>query len=261
MNEVALLDLLDAIYQRSGTEEAWIAALARAADRLTGFGLGAVAYSYRVLSPKKAVLRAGAGHGTAVPRAEPILRETVEGMSEGMVRTASTLAVGVFSETGAFQDPVLANYAGRFQAHDVVMLNFGRREDGLGCMLAIHTPEERRPIAALRRLLARLGAHLALGLDLRFGPERELWGQLTARGGSNVGLACLSRREREVAARLAAGQRQKEVAFDLGLADSTVRVLASRAMAKLGVRTSRELIASLAPAPEEGAPPPVLTKM
>jgi DNA-binding NarL/FixJ family response regulator len=51
--------------------------------------------------------------------------------------------------------------------------------------------------------------------------------------------ASLSPRERQILDLLATGRSQKEVAFDLGVSDPTVRVLYSRAMRKLGRRRSR----------------------
>jgi DNA-binding NarL/FixJ family response regulator len=49
----------------------------------------------------------------------------------------------------------------------------------------------------------------------------------------------LSPRERQILELIATGRSHKEVAFDLGLSDATVRVLYSRAMKKLGRRSSR----------------------
>lgn len=56
------------------------------------------------------------------------------------------------------------------------------------------------------------------------------------------GPAALSRRERQVLAYAKLGHHNKLIAYELGIADSTVRVLLSRAAAKLGVRTRRELL-------------------
>ncbi|OJY24687.1 MAG: hypothetical protein BGO98_18805 [Myxococcales bacterium 68-20] len=55
--------------------------------------------------------------------------------------------------------------------------------------------------------------------------------------------AKLSERERQVVACLSMGQTNKEAAYELGLAHSTVRVLVARASAKLGVTTREELVA------------------
>lgn len=58
--------------------------------------------------------------------------------------------------------------------------------------------------------------------------------------------APLSPRERQILDLITAGQSQKEVAFDLGVSDATVRVLYSRAMKKLGRRRSRRPLESRA---------------
>jgi DNA-binding CsgD family transcriptional regulator len=55
-------------------------------------------------------------------------------------------------------------------------------------------------------------------------------------------VTALSEREREVVALAAIGRSNKFIAYELGLAHSTVRVLCSRAMVKLGVRSRAELI-------------------
>jgi DNA-binding NarL/FixJ family response regulator len=49
----------------------------------------------------------------------------------------------------------------------------------------------------------------------------------------------LSPRERQILGLVAGGRTQKETAFELGVADATVRVLYSRAMKKLG-RTKQQ---------------------
>ena len=59
------------------------------------------------------------------------------------------------------------------------------------------------------------------------GLERESDGSPTQR---------LSPRERQIMTLIIDGRTRKEVAFDLGIADSTVRVLYSRAMQKLSNR-------------------------
>ena len=56
------------------------------------------------------------------------------------------------------------------------------------------------------------------------------------------GLERLTEREREVVTRAARGCANKEIAYDLGLAHSTVRVLMARAAVKLGTRTRDQLV-------------------
>jgi DNA-binding CsgD family transcriptional regulator len=56
------------------------------------------------------------------------------------------------------------------------------------------------------------------------------------------GLARLTDRERQVVAFLALGRSTKEIAYSLGISDSTTRVLLSRAAVRLGARTRQELV-------------------
>jgi DNA-binding CsgD family transcriptional regulator len=56
------------------------------------------------------------------------------------------------------------------------------------------------------------------------------------------GLGGLSMRERQVVAYAALGHDNKVIAYDLGIAHSTVRVLLSRAASKLGVSSRQDLI-------------------
>jgi DNA-binding CsgD family transcriptional regulator len=56
------------------------------------------------------------------------------------------------------------------------------------------------------------------------------------------GLDSLSNRERQVVAFLALGRTTKEIAYQLGIADSTTRVLLSRAASKLRTETREELL-------------------
>jgi len=55
----------------------------------------------------------------------------------------------------------------------------------------------------------------------------------------------LTGREREIVELALLGSENKCIAYDLGLSDSTVRVLMRRAAIKLGVRTRRELLAKM----------------
>jgi DNA-binding NarL/FixJ family response regulator len=63
-----------------------------------------------------------------------------------------------------------------------------------------------------------------------------------ALGGFLLGTRRLSGREREVVVRLRRGQSTKAIAFDLGVAEVSVRVLLHRAEAKLGARNRGDLL-------------------
>jgi len=60
-----------------------------------------------------------------------------------------------------------------------------------------------------------------------------------------AGFSALTDREREVAAYLALGHSTKVIAYELGISDSTVRVLLRRVRHKLSVSTRAELLAAL----------------
>ncbi|MFZ5893356.1 MAG: helix-turn-helix transcriptional regulator [Myxococcota bacterium] len=59
------------------------------------------------------------------------------------------------------------------------------------------------------------------------------------------GPAALSEREKQVLGYAQLGHHNKLIAYELGIAQSTVRVLMSRAMSKLGVRTREELLQTI----------------
>jgi DNA-binding CsgD family transcriptional regulator len=56
------------------------------------------------------------------------------------------------------------------------------------------------------------------------------------------GLEMLTDRERQVVASAALGRSNKEIAYEIGIADATVRVLMSRACSRLGVSSRKELM-------------------
>jgi DNA-binding CsgD family transcriptional regulator len=64
------------------------------------------------------------------------------------------------------------------------------------------------------------------------------------------GPVALTEREKQILAYAVLGHHNKLIAYELGIADSTVRVLMARAAAKLGVRTRADLLRAFA----SGAP-------
>ncbi len=75
--------------------------------------------------------------------------------------------------------------------------------------------------------------------DLQTMPTYHGW-EVAERQGPRLPL---SPRERQILDAVLAGQTHKEVAFDLGVSNATVRVLYSRAMRKLGrARPTRRLV-------------------
>jgi DNA-binding CsgD family transcriptional regulator len=65
----------------------------------------------------------------------------------------------------------------------------------------------------------------------------------------SLGVAALTGREREIVEQATSGFSNKQIAYNLGISNATVRVLMARAAGRIGVRTRRELLAH--PAIEE----------
>ena len=59
------------------------------------------------------------------------------------------------------------------------------------------------------------------------------------------GIGRLSARERQVAELVSLGRSDKVIAYELGMAHATVRVLVARAARKLGTRTRAGLVKAL----------------
>jgi DNA-binding CsgD family transcriptional regulator len=79
---------------------------------------------------------------------------------------------------------------------------------------------------------------------------------------AHAGIGALTERERQIVRHASDGFTNKQIAYDLGISDATVRVLMARAANRIGVRTRRELLAHPAlrelrsqAAPENAAPP------
>jgi DNA-binding CsgD family transcriptional regulator len=65
-------------------------------------------------------------------------------------------------------------------------------------------------------------------------------------GAKPASIGLLSPREREVVLRALRGQPNKSIAYDMGLAQSTVRVLVARAATKVGASSRRQLLEMVA---------------
>jgi len=93
--------------------------------------------------------------------------------------------------------------------------------------------------AALARFTSRVDAQWSLLSKVRRGNEEFIVARRSVP--PSWPLETLTQREREVVSHLAVGHSLKQVAYELGLAFATVRVLSARAAKKFGVASSREL--------------------
>jgi FixJ family two-component response regulator len=69
-----------------------------------------------------------------------------------------------------------------------------------------------------------------------------LWREYTAKAGINSRLARLTPRERQVSTLVASGLLNKQIAFELGTSEKTVKVHRGRVMAKLEVTSVAQLV-------------------
>ncbi|MEO8178032.1 MAG: protein kinase [Deltaproteobacteria bacterium] len=99
----------------------------------------------------------------------------------------------------------------------------------------------------------------SLGGRWSFQKQPETVGKTHIRALANppcsVGPSALSAREQQVTALAALGRSNKLIAYELGLAHATVRVLIARAARKIGARSRAELITRLAAPSTNGGPP------
>lgn len=98
----------------------------------------------------------------------------------------------------------------------------------------------RKPQRVLAGWRALVRGRWTLVDDFESGGARYLVARTN--GAAARGPALLSARERQVLEQIALGHSDKLVAYELGLSHSTVRVLVSRARAKLGARSRADLI-------------------
>lgn len=97
------------------------------------------------------------------------------------------------------------------------------------------------PISALDNWRALVAARFSLVDHFESGGRRYIIA--VENSPLDLGPEVLTARERQVVAAIAGGRTTKLIAYELGLSDSTVRVLLTRAMRKLRVRTRGELVA------------------
>jgi FixJ family two-component response regulator len=96
--------------------------------------------------------------------------------------------------------------------------------------------------------------HLLAAVRAAFEKSRAARQERSARGAIDKRLAQLTAREREVLEHLIGGKLNKQVAFDLGTVEKTIKVHRSRIMQKMQVRSVAELVrlceaAGIKPAP------------
>ncbi len=117
-------------------------------------------------------------------------------------------------------------------------------EESVLRMEAARGPMRRRdPDGALDLWRTLVDAELTLLDHFERGGKRYVIAVANPPEAGEEKLATLSRRERQVVTAAAGGRSNKVIAYELGLAHSTVRVLLARAAQRLGATSRRELLA------------------
>lgn len=273
--------VLKAIYDGQRNDEHWLGGIAYAARNIISSGV--VAYTYDISSRGELhfleIAQAGLpSRGVeqlfdAAQRARPkSLRRAL-----GIRPTAALLSVALGSDFGA--EPRIGEAVKACGGSDILAVK-GATSSGRGCRLSWALPKSPVVTRSVQAQLRGLAVHLVTAWQLRDGNAQAVDEGLSADGcsaaGESVGfpsarwaviadfVSCgerylvvretsnarvnirpLTAREREIVMRMAAGATPKAIAYELGLSDSTVRVLMGRARAKLGLETRAALLEAL----------------
>jgi DNA-binding CsgD family transcriptional regulator len=124
----------------------------------------------------------------------------------------------------------------------------GRNPGGRGLAVVVNRRRRGSPSSEQRATLTRIAKHFAAAHRLR---ERLVHAPIEAFSDARSSARhavmdererALSPRERQVLTLAVRGHRNKQIAFELGIGHSTVRVLLTRAAKKLDVRSHHELL-------------------
>ena len=153
----------------------------------------------------------------------------------GTLAPAPDQATAVLETTGRIAHACSGAAADRLRdtLHDAVV----RMERARGPM------RRRDPDGAVKTWRTLVDAELTLLDHFERGGKRYIVAVANPPSTSAPGLASLPARERQVAVAAATGRSNKLIGYELGLADSTVRVLLARSARRLGARSRRELVA------------------
>lgn len=231
-----VLRILDACYQVERAPIPWLDGILEAMERTLAWDAGVGAILYDIVSDTE--FRLDAIRGRGVPSG--LLQAGTDAYRDprtwpSMVNYYRSHLCETLNEPVA--DPGMqTNYAGKIGGQ--VIIN-GADGSGKGCAIHVFSSRSVRLAASQQELLRRIAAHLATAYRLQ---------QLRANAQTQPGMGprgfdSLSGREQQVAVLATQGRSNKLIAYELGLAHSTVRVLITRACAKLGVSSRAQLVA------------------
>jgi DNA-binding CsgD family transcriptional regulator len=231
-----LLSILEAIYRVEVSEDRWLSGIAESFRPLAPDTLGVSAYTYELSAEARLLFRGFAWQGDSSVDAHGVI--SMQMATPGPVISSvyqSSCILGSDSPNLLTAAPQRAYLEPR-GISDIMGFN-GRDATGVGCCVAIPLFQRHRLAPHERRAWNSVAAHLARAQRVR----RRLAGARPnvgpARPAKSASPEALSPRERQVLSLAAAGDTNKVIAYELGLSPSTVGVLVSRAMRKLGAPT------------------------
>jgi DNA-binding NarL/FixJ family response regulator len=232
------LALRTALHGLELDEPLWIEALFAEGRGLLDAGLGLFAYSYRVAG---ATIRLGSVAG---PETAPDAWRALFAWGADNQRALSRIyrtgagSMDAWRHGAGRAGLALTSFATAFHPHGVrdLFTIVGHDVAGSGVFLTVPQPRRPAPTRNERRAFEHLAAELAAALRLREHRRRRQAARLSAR-------------EAWVARRLVEGASDKAIAFELGVALSTVSTFTRRVRGKLGCRPGEELLALAAHRP------------
>lgn len=279
-----LARLVEAAYGSVPDDREWLENLLEAVRPFLDHGLGVVGVFYDISDAAKPDMRSPIFLGTpegAEAAFDAMVQHAPEGLFASLLRkvpSCATLsdrlaAIGKGIEREPLSDQVLAPLGVR----DFLSLA-ATDASGAGCLVGAPLPDVMSASSLDVDLWTAIAAHVTAGMRLRRQPaeaNREprgdalpVWAALVAgrwtvvdkfeRGDERFLVAkrthdtpkppriALTAREHEVVARAAMGQSNKLIAYELGIAPSTVAGHLTKAAEKLGVKTRIELITAFA---------------
>lgn len=255
-----------AAYDRTLSDETWLARLVEAARPAFDRGLGVVGFFYELRSD-----------GTTVVQ-RPVLVGTPDGAREALDRIATEAPPELVA--ALFRDlPSCATLSQRLEGVRITELPLYREtlaplgiadvlcvaatsKAGAGCLVGAPLPRLTSVDARKSDVRTTIAAHIGAAIALRRAPNArsswnaESWDIVDLQHASDATYllareheeetparhVSLSLRERAVAARAARGLSNKEIAYELGIAVSTVAGHLAKAASKLGAATRVDLI-------------------
>jgi DNA-binding CsgD family transcriptional regulator len=243
----------------------WLSSLAQILQPLLAVtGGGLLAGGYRCSEPARLELALDVALHVPEQRAQALLAQLLAAPVGYVARTFLTAGLGSCAEIPGFPRLEVADllalhvvhadgtglffyglHAARVEPHAVDWCALAAARRQIAAAHRLRLALDRRPVSAAHAS----GVHASAREGQRPAPRWhvlqrfERHGQRYAmiREESAAELSLLTRRERQVLELVLGGRETKVIAYELGLADATVRVLLARASAKLGARSRHEL--------------------